>query len=136
MPVRSLTSSIMKWPSRDDVHAAFEQWTESLKYIAESSAVLSVGYFGSYARGDFGVGSDLDVVILLAESSEPFECRANAWDFYSIPVPVEAQVYTLEEWQRLPERLPRFYRTLMKETCWLLNPQIASNEDVERGNEC
>ncbi len=124
MPVRSLTSSIMKWPGRDEVHEAISRWAEQcvqhLANKAEAPVVLAVGYFGSYARGDSGVGSDLDVIIIIAESDQPFERRANIWDFNAIPVPVEPQVYTLGEWRQLPERLPRFYKTLTTETCWLL----------------
>jgi predicted nucleotidyltransferase len=34
--------------------------------------VVRVGYFGSYARGDWGVGSDLDLIIIVDRSDEPF----------------------------------------------------------------
>jgi len=45
--------------------------------IAQSNpAILKVGCFGSYARGDWGVGSNVDILILLKESDLPFESRA------------------------------------------------------------
>lgn len=118
MPVRSLNSSIMRWPSRQQVHAAMSKWVEQLDKTT-ASQVLSAGYFGSYARNAAGVGSDLDIVIIVTESHLPFERRYNIWDFSKIPVPVEAQVYTVDEWRQLPARQPRFYKTLVEETCWI-----------------
>jgi predicted nucleotidyltransferase len=51
--------------------------------------LLRLGYFGSYARGDAGVGSDLDIVAVIRESETPFERRAIAWDLNPLPVPAE-----------------------------------------------
>jgi len=119
MPVRSLNSSVMRWPNRDEVDAALREWTKT--NVGKNSAVMAIGYFGSYARDEAGVGSDLDVVMILSESNTPFEQRAIDWDFQSIPVPVEVLVYTLAEWQQLPDKQPRFYQTLMQETVWLKN---------------
>lgn len=117
MPVRSLNSSVMRWPDRQQVHDAISKWIEQLAQT--NPALVAAGYFGSYARNDAGVGSDLDVVIILKDSDLPFECRYNTWDFNAIPVPVEAQIYILEEWNNLHKQQPRYYRTLVEETCWL-----------------
>jgi predicted nucleotidyltransferase len=81
--------------------------------------VLRIGYFGSYARGDWGVGSDVDLVIVLKSSPLPFERRASEWDATGLPVPADVLVYTEEEWQRLPKQ-GRFYRTMRQETVWVL----------------
>ncbi len=56
MPVRSLNSSVFKWPDRDSIHQALTNWANRL--AADSPKLLGVGYFGSYARGDWGVNSD------------------------------------------------------------------------------
>lgn len=120
MPVRSLRSSILRWPSRDEVDAAFRQWVSDRE--RELEGAIAIGYFGSYARGDAGVGSDLDVVIILRESAAPFSQRRQQWDWLTIPVPVEAQVYTQAEWQQLAVNQSRFYTTLCQETVWLRSP--------------
>src|SRR5450756_645313 len=57
MPVRSSSSHVLTWPPRDAVDEAARAWGAALK--ASRSDVVRVGYFGSYARGDWGVGSDL-----------------------------------------------------------------------------
>jgi len=79
---------------------------------------LLIGYFGSYARGDWGVGSDLDLIIVVEASDLPFEQRSAEWDTTSLPVPADVLVYTLSEWVDLePGR--RFTRMLAHETVWL-----------------
>jgi predicted nucleotidyltransferase len=80
--------------------------------------ITRVGYFGSYARGDWGVGSDLDLVIIVERAEEPFERRAARWDTTELPVPVELLVYTQAEWEGLAQR-SRFYQTVMREAIWV-----------------
>jgi predicted nucleotidyltransferase len=91
-------------------------WAEEV--VQKRNDVLRVGYFGSYARGDWGVGSDLDLVIVIKSSAQPFEKRAAQWDTTKLPVPTELLVYTEEEWRRL-DRQSRFYQTLLRETVWV-----------------
>jgi len=80
--------------------------------------VVRVGYFGSYARGDWGPGSDLDVIMIVRDSEESFERRAARWDTTELPVPVELLVYTQAEWERLGPA-SRFYQTVMREAIWV-----------------
>jgi predicted nucleotidyltransferase len=65
--------------------------------------VRRVGLFGSYARGDWGVGSDLDIVVLVTDTERSFVERPSSFDPYSLPVPVDLVVYTLDEWARMTE---------------------------------
>lgn len=51
MPVRSLSSSVFKWPDKATVERAVQLWAE--KVAAQRKDVLRIGYFGSYARGDW-----------------------------------------------------------------------------------
>ena len=97
MPVRSLNSSVVVWPDRPTVESAL---------------------FGSYARGDWGVGSDLDVVLVVTGADLPFARRAAAWDLTRLPVPADALVYTEDEWQRL-DPASRFARVLAREVVWV-----------------
>ncbi len=99
MPVRSLTSSVFKWPDAGTVEAAVRRW--AAKVAREHPEVVKIGYFGSYARGDWGVGSDVDLIIIVRESDKPFELRGSDWDTMEIPVPTDVLVYTGEEWQKL-----------------------------------
>jgi hypothetical protein len=69
MPVRSLTSSALRWPDAETVHRAALAWAVAL--AQSEPAIVAIGYFGSYARGDAGVGSDLDLVVLVRNSRSP-----------------------------------------------------------------
>ncbi|MGH8875316.1 MAG: nucleotidyltransferase domain-containing protein [Acidimicrobiia bacterium] len=74
--------------------------------------------FGSYARGDWGVGSDLDLVIIVDEADLPFEKRGVEFATTGLPVPADLVVHTREEWGRLCAR-PGFHRTLDQEAVWV-----------------
>lgn len=116
MPVRSLRSSVLRWPDAETVVAALSRWAEGTG--RQHPNIVRVGYFGSYARGDWGVGSDLDVVIVVDHTDAPFERRAAAWDTTSLPVPADLLVYTEDEWGRLEEGSP-MARAMTRETRWV-----------------
>ncbi len=99
MPVRSLGTAVLTWPDAGAVTAAARRWAVELRRA--DAAVEAVGCFGSYARGDWGVGSDLDLVVIVAASALPFERRAARWDATGLPVPADLLVYTRAEWERL-----------------------------------
>lgn len=117
MPVRSLSSSILKWPDERAVVSALHRWANEV--IHRRKDVRMIGYFGSYARGDWGVGSDLDVIIVVEGSEQPFERRGVEWDTTDLPVPVDLLVYTDKEWRSFA-RQGRFGSTLLKEVVWVL----------------
>jgi uncharacterized protein len=99
MPVRSLHTSVLRWPDLEEVNAAVTEWARNLIYADES--VTRVGYAGSYARGNWGVGSDVDLIVLVTGTGEPFTERARAFDATGLPVPADILVYTKDEWQRM-----------------------------------
>ncbi|MCS6937396.1 MAG: nucleotidyltransferase domain-containing protein [Candidatus Bipolaricaulota bacterium] len=103
MPVRSLSSSVLRWPDARTVDQVVRRWAEQI--AQQHPEVRRIGYFGSYARGDWGVGSDLDTIVIVEHSQEPFIRRAACWDTLDLPVPVDLLIYTLSEWQRCSLRL-------------------------------
>ncbi len=117
MPVRSLRSSVLRWPDRDAVEAAVRDW--ACREASGRADLLRLGYFGSYARGDWGVGSDLDLVAVVRESREPFERRGLGWELDGLPVPAEIVVYTEGEWDALVRSGSRFARTVAEEGVWV-----------------
>jgi predicted nucleotidyltransferase len=86
---------------------------------AKHPELRTLAYFGSYARGDWGVGSDLDLVAIVENSTEPFYRRALSWDLSSLPVPADLLVYTLEEWDQLMAGKSLLARTLAREAIWV-----------------
>lgn len=117
MPVRSSGSSVLRWPDRGEVDDAVRRW--AARVGAEDERIRRVGYFGSYARGDWGVGSDVDLVVIVTDAAGPLERRALAYDATDLPVPADLFVYTAAEWQAMLVRggLPR---TASREVVWVL----------------
>jgi uncharacterized protein len=117
MPVRSLSSSVLVWPNRAQIDEAVRRW--ATKMAGEHPELRRLGYFGSYARGDWGVGSDLDLVAVVRSATERFDRRALIWNVTVLPVPAEIVIYTEAEWRDLETRAGRFARTLAAETVWV-----------------
>ena len=116
MPVRSLGSSVLRWPDRAEVDAGVRSWAS---VVAEKDdRVRRIGYFGSYARGDWGVGSDVDLVVVVEQSEQPFERRALEFDATGLPVPADLLVYTVAEWDSLLQDGGR-RRTVADEVVWV-----------------
>ena len=124
MPVRSLNSSILKWPDAQTVDQGVRRWAE--KVVLNRPDVQRIGYFGSYARGDWGVGSDLDLIIVVERAEQPFERRGAQWDVTDLPVPADVLVYTQEEWQSLNQNR-RFLSSLTHEAIWVYGKSIADS---------
>ena len=116
MPLRSLTSSVFAWPDRDLVVREARRWAEEQRRARPN--LVRFGFFGSYARGDWGPGSDLDIVAIVRESETPFAERPLAWDLMPLPVPAEILVYTEEEWARMHAEGGAFARRLADQTVW------------------
>ena len=74
MPVRSLRSSVLRWRDRSEVDQAARR--RAAEVGTKCPDVLRTGYFGSYARGDWGVGSDLDLLVIVTAAEEAFEKRS------------------------------------------------------------
>lgn len=116
MPVRSSSSPVFKWPDAHTVQAALADWATAV--VESSPEVALIGYFGSYARGDWGVGSDVDIVVVVKESAARFEERALRFPAHRLPVPADVLVFTEDEW-RAGLRRPGIIRTANDEVAWV-----------------
>lgn len=126
MPTRSLNSSVLKWPDRSTVEAAARRWAAG--EAGRRPELVRLGYFGSYARGDWGVGSDLDLVAIVSASDSPFARRSLTWDLSGLPVPADLLVYTDTEWRGLIDQGSRFARMLQSDVVW-----VFARDDRESG---
>lgn len=118
MPVRSLHSSVFRWPDRSAVEAALRVW--AAEQAAIRPELRRLGYFGSYATGNWGVGSDLDLVAVVESCPRPFSERALDWDLTVLPVPAEILIYTESEWAAVIARGDRFARVMSTEVVWVV----------------
>lgn len=114
MPVRLLNSAVHKWPDEKAVVAALNGWSGAV--AASNPEVIRIGYIGSYARGDWGHGSDLDVIVVFdTDVSKPTLTESTA----TIPVPVDLLCYKREQFDRLRAGDSRFATVLRDETQWV-----------------
>ena len=102
MPVRSLNTSVLRWPRRDDVLRALHHWVQAVMRADER--VLRVGYTGSLAAGEWGFGSDIDLIVILHTAQEPWLERGRRFDATDLPVPVDLLVYTEAEWEEMSKQ--------------------------------
>jgi hypothetical protein len=110
MPVRLLNPFVLRWPDAEAVDNAGKRWVTA--QLPKSNRILRTGNFGSYARGNWGVGSDVDLILIVDSSNLPFERRPIEWDATALPVHSDLLVYTLDERENLAGR---FRNTLERE---------------------
>lgn len=113
MPVRSLNSVVLKWPKRDEVLAAARRWAIDL--ARSDAAVEEIFCVGSCARGDWGVGSDLDVVVIVSRAPDSPVERRRLYEPTNVPVAADVWIYTREEWAGLAEHSVHLFRRLQNE---------------------
>jgi predicted nucleotidyltransferase len=113
MESRSFGSVRIFWLDKPKILACLH---EAATHLAEARPeIAAVWLFGSLARGDAVPGSDADVLIVLDSSPKPFHERGVDYRLERCGVGVDVLVYTREEFERLPESSPRFYRTVLAE---------------------
>ncbi|MGD2144937.1 MAG: nucleotidyltransferase domain-containing protein [Anaerolineae bacterium] len=93
---------MIKWPDAETVEQALRDWAEAA--ARSRSDLVQIGFFGSHARGDWGVGSDLDVIIIVTESEHPFLRRSATFGATALPVSVDLLAYARWEWGSLGQR--------------------------------
>jgi uncharacterized protein len=117
MPVTSSRTSIKRWPSADEVRGAAASWAARL--AASDPSVVAIGYFGSYARGDAGVGSDIDLVVVRRDAAERPDLLGA--DVAALPVAADILHYTTSEMQALLGRGGKMADVIRQETRWLVS---------------
>ena len=122
MPVRSLNQSVLRWPKPELILAAVQQWAEAQQALRP--ALAKVGVFGSYGRGDAGVGSDLDLLLVDGAATGPQQQRLLTWPLERLPLSCDALVLTPTELQELLASGSRMAIELQRDLRWLL-PHLA-----------
>jgi predicted nucleotidyltransferase len=87
--------------------------------VSNRPDILRVGYFGSYAKNDWGVGSDLDIIVVVIQSNKPFWQRSLDFDLTNLPIPSDILVYTRAEWEEMRKEGRRFCQTVEQEAVWI-----------------
>jgi len=91
----------------------------AVQVAAEHPGLERVGLFGSYGRGDAGVGSDLDLLLIDAGSSGPQHQRLLAWPLAELPLSCDALVLTPSEHADLLASGSAMATALRRDSRWL-----------------
>jgi predicted nucleotidyltransferase len=70
-------------------------------WVNQHPEIDRIVLFGSYARGDYFPGSDVDVLIIMTESDKPARDRIAAFRPTSFPCDIDIFPYTKNEVERL-----------------------------------
>ncbi|WP_254956593.1 MULTISPECIES: nucleotidyltransferase domain-containing protein [unclassified Cyanobium] len=108
---------MQRWPAAAEVLEQAGRWAALQR--SGHPDLLAVGVFGSYGRGTAGVGSDLDLLLILQRCDEPIWDRLRRWDTGSLPLACDLLVYSLEEWRNLPRWNLKLAEALLRDTRWL-----------------
>ena len=120
MPPPSSNGSVLRWPSSAHVLEQAARWARC--QAAAHPELVAVGIFGSYGRGDAGVGSDLDLLLVLQQCELPIWERLRAWDTADLPLATDLLIYSRQEWGSLPAWNPKLAATLDQDMRWLIAP--------------
>lgn len=90
----SCNSVTVYWVDKETVQQALDRLVADCQQREE---VLAVVLFGSLVEGGFGVGSDVDLLLILRESAYPFLDRIPLYQPDRFPVDVDVFSYTWEE---------------------------------------
>lgn len=108
---------VFKSLDRERLLSELRSW--AMDTLSSHPEVMRIGLFGSYARGDYAPGSDVDVLLLVRECEQPlWFLRPLAYDTSSLPVAVDLLAYTSEEARRLREE-SSWFRSILSEIVWL-----------------
>ena len=109
--------TIFRAVARDRVLSELRQWSVAQK--RSHPEVVRIGVFGSYARGDYSPGSDVDLLVIVRESTEPmWYMRAIGFDTLILTVPADVFVYTEAECDRMVKD-NLWMKHVLDETIWL-----------------
>ena len=117
MPVRSLTQLLLRWPEPPEVREQVRLWAATLGEWRPG--LQRVGVFGSYGRGDAGVGSDLDLLLVDDRASGLQRERLAELPLAELPLSCDALVLTPAEHAELLAGGSRMARELERDTRWL-----------------
>ena len=113
--------------SSNSVKVVFADKNKVLRQLADYTRkvkrsrpeVEKVGLFGSYATDTFGPASDVDLLIILRQSSKRFLERIPDYLPENLSVSCDVFPYTNEEVDRIKQESMPWFRHVLKEVIWL-----------------
>ncbi|MBU0511085.1 MAG: nucleotidyltransferase domain-containing protein [Chloroflexi bacterium] len=101
------SSVIIKSVDREAIaRAVWEYATELRRRYTEIERII---WFGSWITGLPSPGSDVDICLVVTDSSKPRHIRSVDYLPFGFPVGMDVHVYTRAEFERLTETSPHWF---------------------------
>ena len=91
----------------------------AVRMASDHPGLERVGVFGSYGRGEAGVGSDLDLLLIDGRASGPQRGRLLLWPLAELPLSCDALVLTPAEHAELLAGGSAMAEALERDCRWL-----------------
>jgi len=117
MPEKSSNFVKVVFADKDKVLRQLHRFVTELKQAR--SEVEMVGLFGSYATDTFGPASDVDLLIILRQSSKRFLDRIPDFIPENLSVGCDVFPYTSEEVEKMKQDGNQWIRHILGEVVWL-----------------
>ena len=97
--------------SRDQILAFLKQ---NKKLFRDKYHIIRIGLFGSYARGDQNINSDIDLLVEFEENTQDlYDLKLQLKDFFQIKLGIEIDICR-EKYIK-----PRIKKSILKETVYV-----------------
>jgi len=117
MPEKSSNSVKVVFADKNKILRQLADYTVEVK--RSRPEVEKVGLFGSYATEAYGPASDVDLLIILRQSSKRFLDRIPDYLPENLSVGCDVFPYTNEEIERMTQEGTPWIRHVLKEVVWL-----------------
>jgi len=115
VPRQSSGSVEIKYTDPKLIDAAVRQFAAELK--DRDSTVRRILWFGSWTKGTFSPGSDVDLCIIVDHDDRPRRERLPDYLPRRFPVGVDLFIYTEAEFRKLATEHPELYREISSGIC-------------------
>ena len=102
-----------------DKNRILQQLRKYARQLKQRPEVERVGYFGSYANDTYGPASDVDLLIILRQSSKRFLDRIPDYLPENFSVSCDVFPYTNEEIEKMKQESNLWICHVLKEAVWL-----------------
>ena len=97
--------------NKTEVARAVEAYAARIRQT--NPEITNIIWFGSWINGIPTPGSDVDLCIVVSDSTKPRHERGVDYLPLGFPVGIDIHVYTIAEFEALPETMPEWYRAMV-----------------------
>jgi predicted nucleotidyltransferase len=110
---------IFSAPSKTKIIEDLSRWAlETAKIHPE---IIKIGLFGSYSKNNYAVGSDIDLLMIVAKTEENrWFMRECGFDTLTLPLPADLFVYTDVEATRMKKN-NGWFQSILKDIIWIFS---------------